>query len=76
MKFYKGIKDDNVADYELFRSEFERLKTLANEQKVEDKVQLSDFCEYIAKINAKSNRNFYLCLNCVIQASCVPFFSE
>lgn len=45
LKFYKGIKGDNIADQALFKAEFERLKSLANEQKVEENLQWSDFCK-------------------------------
>lgn len=45
LKFYKGVKDECAEDYGLFKAEFERLKILANEQKVAENVQLKDFCK-------------------------------
>lgn len=45
LKFYKGIKSDSAADYPIFKAEFERLKSLANEQKVDQKIHLKDLRE-------------------------------
>ncbi|XP_031637651.1 facilitated trehalose transporter Tret1-like [Contarinia nasturtii] len=45
LRFYKGFKAENQLEINAFNKEFERLKSLANKQKEDKKVHLSDFFE-------------------------------
>lgn len=44
--FYKNAKNRNDAEKLHFKAEFERLKSLANVQKIEEKIQLKDIRKF------------------------------
>ncbi|XP_055295134.1 facilitated trehalose transporter Tret1-like [Sitodiplosis mosellana] len=44
VKCYKGYQGESRAEDDALYKEYEKLKTMANESKTEEKLQLSDFC--------------------------------
>lgn len=46
LKFYKGHDGKNVIEMIAISEEFERLKSIANDRKPDEKVHINDFCEY------------------------------
>lgn len=51
LAFYKNAKNRNDAEKSNFETEFERLKALATVQKIEEKIQLKDICEFFSPKN-------------------------
>lgn len=49
MKFYKGYKGDTKEEVDALFRELERLKAITNHQKIEEKIQISDFCKFKRK---------------------------
>lgn len=47
LKYYKGYKSRNQDDENEFRMEFERLKSIVNVQKEDQKLCFADFCMFI-----------------------------
>lgn len=49
LKFYKGYKGNTKEEVDALFEEFERLKAITNQQKIEEKIQISDFCKFKRK---------------------------
>lgn len=45
LKFYKGYKGGSEQEDDAILKELERLKSIANERKTEEKIRASDFCK-------------------------------
>lgn len=45
LKFYKGFNGNNVDEVVAFNAEFDRLKSIANERKMDEKTPLNAICE-------------------------------
>lgn len=45
LKFYKGCDGKDAAEANALNAEFDRLKSIANERKIDEKTHLSDFRE-------------------------------
>lgn len=48
LKFYKGYRGISEKEDKAFFKEFERLKYIASEQKMQKRIQASDFCKLLA----------------------------
>lgn len=46
LKYYKGYQGKSEAEIDAFNAEFERMKSIAQEQKIDDKLRLRDLSEY------------------------------
>lgn len=46
LKYYKGYKGKSSIEDDALFKEFERLKAISCEQKIDEKLHASDFCKY------------------------------
>lgn len=46
LKYYKGYEGKSPAESNAIDAEFQRIKSVVEEQKTEEKLHISDLCEY------------------------------
>lgn len=52
MKYYRGFEGKTEQEFSEINKELENLKAIAKERKIDEKLQLKDFCKYLV-INHK-----------------------